>query len=96
MKKRLPKILRNRYALVIIAFVMYITFIDTHDVITQIRHRYKLSQIEQEMRYLNERIEAAREQSEDLSTNKASLEKHAREQYRMKRENEEVFVIIPE
>ncbi len=94
--RRIPKILRNRYALVFICFVLYITFIDTHDVITQFKHKYKLHQIEKEMEFLESSIKNARLQTEDLTTNKASLEKHAREQYRMKRENEEVFVIIYE
>lgn len=94
--KRIPKILRNRYALVFIGFVLYISFIDTHDVITQFRHKYKLHQIEKEMEFLESSIQEARLQTEELTTNKASLEKHAREQYRMKRENEEVFVILYE
>lgn len=82
--------------MVTIGFILYIGFIDTHDLITQFRHKYKLYQIEKEMIYLEERIETARLQTEDLTTNRESLEKFAREQYRMKRENEEVFVIIKE
>jgi cell division protein FtsB len=93
---KLPKIFRNRYALVGIGFIVYIAFIDAHDLITQFRHKYKLHQIEKEMGYLDSRILEAREQTEELTTNKASLEKHAREQYRMKRENEEIFVILYE
>lgn len=94
--RKLPTLFKNRYAVVAIGFVLYIAFIDTHDLITQFRHKYKLYQIEKEMSYLEARIEAARIQTEDLTTNRASLEKFAREQYRMKRENEEVFVIIKE
>lgn len=96
MLNRIPKIFRNRYAALLAAFVLYISFIDTHDVITQFRHRQKLKQIEAEKNYLEQRIEAARLQTEELTTNKASLEKFAREQYRMKRENEEIFVILHE
>lgn len=94
--KRIPKILRNRYVAVLAGFLLYITFIDTHDVITQFRHKYKLSQIEREAEYLEARILEARRQTEELTTNKESLEKYAREQYRMKRENEEIFVILHE
>lgn len=96
MLNRIPKILRNRYVAVTAAFVLYISFIDTHDVITQYRHRQKLKQIAAEKAYLEQRIEAARLRTEELTANKASLEKFAREQYRMKRENEEIFVILHE
>ena len=92
--KRIPKFLRNRYAALAGAFIIYISFIDTHDLITQIGHRHKLRQIHQEMEYLQDQIDLAGKQSEELSSDKVMLEKYAREQYRMKRENEEIFVII--
>lgn len=96
MIKKLPPVLRNRYALVFIGLLLYITFIDAHDVITQIRHKYRLHQIEKEIDYLQSRIEETHTQRDELNTNKEALEKFAREQYRMKRVNEDVFVVIYE
>lgn len=96
MLKKIPKFLKNRYAATVLAFILYITFFDTHDLISQLATRYKLHQIEAQMEFLNTDTELAREQIIDLTTNKASLEKFAREQYRMKRENEEIFVILKE
>jgi cell division protein FtsB len=96
MFKRVPKFLRNRYAATILALVLYISFFDAHDLISQLGTRYKLHQIQAQVEYLEKDTESARAQIIDLTTNKASLEKFAREQYRMKRENEEIFVILTE
>jgi cell division protein FtsB len=96
MLSKVPPFLKNRYAITIVAFVVYILFFDTHDLISQIGTRYKLHQIETQLEYLEGDTDKAKEQILDLTTNKSSLEKFAREQYRMKRENEEIFVIISE
>ncbi len=93
---KLPPILRNRYSLVVILFLVYITFFDAHDLISQLKIKWDLHEIENQIEYLEADTEASKAQIEELTTNKESLEKFAREQYRMKRENEEIFVIVTE
>jgi cell division protein FtsB len=75
---------------------VYITFFDAQDLISQLRIKWKLHQINTEMEFLNNSNEKALEQINDLTNNQESLEKFAREQYKMKRENEDIFVIITE
>jgi len=94
MPKRLPKFLKNRYILVVLFFLLYITFFDAHDLISQIGIRWKIHNIEEQMDFLNKDTQQAKDQIIELTTDSASLEKFAREEYRMKRENEEIFVII--
>ncbi len=96
MSKKIPKILKNRYILVMIAFVVYVTFFDAHDLISQIQIKWKLHKINEQKEYLETELQDAKVQTEELTTNKEMLEKFAREQYRMKRENEDVFVILKE
>ena len=48
------------------------------------------------MDFLENDSKQAKEQIIELTTDSASLEKFAREEYRMKRENEEIFVILKE
>lgn len=95
-RTKLPAILRNKYSLVIILFLVYITFFDAHDLISQMKIKWDLHEIKNEIEYLEEDTRASKAQIEELTTNRESLEKFAREQYRMKRENEEIFVIIKE
>ncbi len=92
--QRIPKILKNRYVLVLITFFVYVTFFDAHDLISQMKIRYELYKLNEQKEYLIEDTKSAKAQTTELTTNKASLEKFAREQYKMKRKNEEVFVII--
>lgn len=96
MAKNIPKILRNRYVLLLIGFIVYITFFDAHDLISQMQIRWKLHKINEEKHYIESELQNAKAQTIELSTNKIMLEKFAREQYRMKRENEDVFVILNE
>jgi len=96
MSSRVPKYLKNRYVLVIVCFALYITFFDAHDLISQIGIRWKIHDIHNQMDFLNKDTELAKDQIIELTTDSASLEKFAREEYRMKRENEEIFVIIKE
>ena len=96
MLSRVPKILRNRYALIVILFLVYITFFDAHDLVSQIGVRWKIHKIHEQMDYLEHDSQSAKQQIIELTTDSASLEKFAREEYRMKRENEEIFVILKE
>lgn len=96
MANKIPKILRNRYVLVLIGFLAYITFFDAHDLISQMQIRWKLYKINEQKEYIESELQEAKNQTIELTTNKVMLEKFAREQYRMKRENEDVFVILKE
>ncbi len=77
-------------------FLLYISFFDAHDLISQIEIRMELREISDEIDYLNKDTESAKRQIRELTSDKEKLEKFAREQYRMKRENEELFVLLKE
>ena len=66
------------------------TYIDRFDNYNKIRELN--SQIES----YDKQIETCLEKMDELSTNKANLERFAREEYYMKRKNEEVFIIADE
>lgn len=92
MKKRLARWLRNKYILASLLFLGWVTVIDEIDLFFIIRSRLELRDLVNETEDLRIRNEEAREALHDLSTNTATLEKYAREQYFMKRANEDVFV----
>ena len=71
-------------------------FFDDNDIISQVRLRLKLSEYESKKEYYQEKISEVKKEKEELLTNQASLEKFAREQYMMKKDNEDLFVIVPE
>ena len=54
----------------------------------------EIRQMEEDQQYYLEQIEKDSARFHELTTDKDNLEKYAREQFLMKKENEEVFVVI--
>ncbi|MDA9563440.1 septum formation initiator family protein [Flavobacteriales bacterium] len=93
---KIPPFLKNRYAVTGILFSLWMLFFDQHDLISQIQLQRELNQYEQDKQYYREQIEKTEQDLNELLTNEDNLEKFAREKYLMKKDNEEVFVIVNE
>lgn len=88
--------LKNKYFITAMSFLLWLSFFDRNDFITQYTYRSKLSALEKERDYyVSENVKNKNDVS-DLLTNQKSLERYAREKYRMKRDNEDVFVLVYE
>ena len=92
MKKRVPKFFRNKYALATGVFLMWVCFFNDIDLFYIIQSRRELNALKSEVHDLRAENERATQALYDLSHNKNSLEKFARENYYMKRDNEDVYV----
>jgi hypothetical protein len=92
---RLPFAFRNKYILATAGFVIWMLFFDRNDVFTQMEWRNELRQIKESKQYFMDRIAEDKKFSNDLQFNASALEKYAREQYLMKRDNEDLFLIEP-
>lgn len=77
-------------------FLVWITFFDQNNLITQIQYRFELMKLEEEREFYQDELKVIQADLEDLQSNPKSLEKFAREKYLMKKENEELFVIVEE
>jgi len=88
------RVLKNKYFLVAFSFLIWLSFFDRNDFITQYSYRSKLHELEKERDYYVEAIVLNRAEINDLLTNPRNLERYAREKYRMKRDNEDVFVFV--
>jgi cell division protein FtsB len=94
--KRLLDLIKNKYFLCSIAFIVWMLFFDRNDVASQYDYRTKVKKLEEEKEFYNKEIAHAEKDLQELTTNSEKLEKFARERYLMKRDNEDVFVIIEE
>lgn len=94
-KKNIVKILQNKYVLVPLFMLIWLLFFDRYDLITQLKARYNLYKLKKEKEYYKREIKKDKENLNELLNNKNTLEKYARENYIMKRDNEDIFVIIP-
>jgi cell division protein FtsB len=89
-------ILRNKYLISGIAFLAWMLFFDRNDLMSQYEYRRQLNKLEAEKQFYTSESEKALQDLNELSTNRSKLEKFAREKYLMKKDNEDVFVIIKE
>ena len=89
----MPAIFRNIFFLTGIFFVVWMLFLDENNMVNQYRKRAELIALEKKRDYYKEEIYKAQEKFQLLTTNAASQEKFARENYWMKKDNEDVFVI---
>ena len=92
--KRLLDILKNKFFICAIAFIVWMMFFDRNDVASQYDYRTKVNKLEEEKEFYTKEIGQAEKDLQELTTNSERLEKFARERYLMKKDNEDVFVII--
>ena len=85
--------LKNKYVIAILFFLVWILFFDQNNLIDRVSAVRKYKQIENEKKYYIDKIKSDTKKLEELRTDRENLEKFAREQYLMKRENEDVFII---
>ena len=96
MIKRVPPIFRNFYVVGIVFFLVWMTVLDQNDFISRFRLTAKLRSLENEKEYYQEKIQEVQKDHDELFGERESLEKFAREKYLMKKDTEEIFLIVEE
>ncbi|MFA6950115.1 MAG: septum formation inhibitor [Lentimicrobiaceae bacterium] len=92
---RIPPILRNKYFLTLIVFLVWLTFFDRNNFISQMEFGRTLNnQRVQKEFYKSEITKDSLSLIELSDTNK--LEKFAREKYLFKKDNEDIYLIVKE
>ncbi len=69
-------------------------FLDNNDLISQLRLSAKYNDLIEEKEYYQEKIKEVEIDREGLLSDQELLEKFARERYLMKKEKEDLFVIV--
>jgi cell division protein FtsB len=87
---------KNKYVLTLSVFAIWMLFFDQNNLVDRIKMSAEIRQLEADREYYTDEIEKDSARLHELTTDKENLEKYAREQYLMKRENEDVFVVIEE
>ena len=88
------KLSRVNTYVVVVVFFLFITFV-VGDSNLYKRYTYdeKIRRLEREIRHYKKEIETDRKKLDDIRTNREGLERYAREEFYMKRANEDVFII---
>jgi cell division protein FtsB len=91
---KVPTFLRNKYLLTLIIFVVWILLLDSNNLISRYKEMKNLRKLKSEKEYYVKRIEEDKEKLYELKTDDRNLEKFAREQYRMKKPDEDLYIIL--
>lgn len=88
--------LMNKYTVTLLIFLVWLAFFDRNNLVGKMQLRSKITTLKKEKTYYQEKIEEDNRKMEELLSNRDNLEKFAREQYFMKKPNEDIFVIVNE
>ena len=91
-KKKWFSILTNIYVLVLTVFVIWMAFFDTNSLLIHLELQREIKKLEKQKEFLQEEIAKDKEVIDKLS-DPEELEKFAREQYYLKKKNEEIYII---
>ena len=87
-------IIRRKYIYITLIFFVWIFVFDRNNLITQIQLAKKLHLLKVDKKYYKDQIILDEKSTTELLTNPENLEKFARENYLMKRDSEDIFLII--
>ena len=92
--EKIPTIFRNKYILTILIFLIWLLLLDSNNLISRYKEIRDLHKLRNEKEYYLRKIEIDRQKLQELKTDNESLEKFAREQYRMKKPEEDLYIIL--
>jgi len=91
-KRKYLRPFKNVFVLILIVFAIWMLFFDSNSWFIHHELNNEIDALENEKEYYKKEIEKDRKAIKELSTEEG-LEKFAREEYYMKRENEEIYII---
>ncbi len=98
--KKVTEILTSKYFIVGLGFLVWVSFFDQNDWMTLKQRQKELDNVKENIAYLNSEISKMEAERNSLIAdydgklnNPKELEKYAREHYRMKYADEDVYVI---
>ena len=90
------KLLRNKYLLVVLALAVWLLFFDKNDLFSQFARKKEVKKLEADVKYYRDEIARNQKEMVELQSNPILLEKFAREHYLMKKDNEDIFILVPD
>lgn len=96
MLKRVLFIIKNKFTIASLAFVVWMLFFDQNDLSSQMHYSKQRKNLEAEKDFYEKEISKVEKSLEELSSDLKKLEKFAREKYLMKKDNEDLYVIVEE
>ena len=91
-QNKVVKFISNKYFIILFLFLIWMLFFDENSYLNHRELNQEIDELEDAKTYYEGEIERDSNIISNLN-NRDSLEKYAREKYRMKRENEDIYII---
>jgi cell division protein FtsB len=85
---------KNRYVIATVIFLVYLLIFDQYNFIAQYRLSSELSKLEKDKEYYQQELEKDSITYHSLFNSPDNIEKFAREHYMMKKDNEDIYLLI--
>ena len=90
---RIIPFLKNKFILTLVVFVVWMVFFDQNNLVSRVHNNRKIAELEQQKEFYIAEIARSQRLLNELKGDNESLEKFAREQYLMKKDNEDIYII---
>jgi cell division protein FtsB len=90
------RLLKNKFAIASIFFVVWMLFFDNNNWFYLKSLTDQANQKKKDIDWYQQETKKISKEYQDMSTSMDAMEKYARENYYMKKDNEDIFVIVPE
>ncbi len=91
---KIPSILKNKYLLTGVAFLVLMLFLDRNNLVSQYKMRKELNGLRKELKFYHDQAQKDSIEYRRLTGDSLELEKLGREKYMMKRDSEDVYIIV--
>ncbi|HBE40834.1 MAG TPA: septum formation initiator [Bacteroidales bacterium] len=91
---KIPALFRNKYILTILLFLIWIVLLDSNNLVARFREMRELNKLKNDREYYIIKIREEIRKLQELKTDNRNLEKFAREQYRMKKPDEDLYIVL--
>ncbi|MFO7721901.1 MAG: hypothetical protein R6V49_01635 [Bacteroidales bacterium] len=95
-RKQLWRMAYNKYLLTTLAFIVWLMFFDGNNLISRYRVKKELRSMKHQKEYYLEEIAKNEVIRDQLANDLEKVEQYGREKYLMKRDHEDIFLIIEE
>ena len=91
-QNKIFKVVSNKYVIILVLFFVWMGFFDENSFLNHRELDQEIDKLENANEYYKKQIDADQKVIDNLN-DPDSLEKYAREEYKMKKKNEDIFII---
>ena len=91
--ERAVSLVKNKFLIAGVAFLVWMCFFDRYDIATQYDYQKERNKLAYEKEFYTTEIANLEKSIKDVQYNPSEIQRIAREKYKMKKDNEDIYVI---